>query len=81
MAVIAEEPKQAFSSQNLGAALPGSPLLTLADCDSPSNGGKSSSAHLRKQKRILLGEDLGVIIQCYHQGYHNVFRCNMQASA
>ena len=48
--------------------LPGSSLLTLADFDSPSNAGKRSSAHLFKQKQILLGEDLGVIIQCYCMG-------------
>jgi hypothetical protein len=39
-----------------------SACLTLAHFDSPNNGGKSSSVHLSQQKRILLGEDLGVII-------------------
>ena len=40
-------------------------VTALADFDSPSNGDKSSSAHLSKQKQILLGEDLGMIIERY----------------
>jgi len=54
-------------------------FLTLADFDSPSNGDKSSSAHLSKQKRIWLGEDLVVIYYCYstsqaHCLLHSLFK-------
>jgi hypothetical protein len=71
-AVVAEGAKIGLLLYQVLSSSPLLTQLTLVDFDSPSNSPKSSSAHLSKRKRILVGENL--IMQCCDRIYMHASR-------